>query len=359
MTTARISVEYIPNENNNISNLIASEDSCNVSHLEYITQSTQEYQGFNGFHLSNTYGNYVSTLSGDFKCYADEGYKGYCSNILSNNVGYIGIVFSFYFLKVPRMLAINFDRVSNTYAKTIVISNSENSNSITINNTNTLCLINLTDLNIVENNTRIFIQFESLNKAYSNLKITKLAFEYIKTYDDDIIKNFKCSEQLLDTTFNINPNVLQQYAEIVFKDKYGEFKTLAKSELLNDNLLIKIYIGEQLVGTYLTESWNITASDTNVSLNCTDPSRLFDYINISKIPVQHRNVDDLLNLAFSYTDYTFAYLDKEIETLCKQVISPDSWTYVTSLSDFIQKICLLGMIRIYWYIDKFIVARCY
>lgn len=358
MITAKIVVEYVPGTGTSVESFDPGGDISNVSNSSEIFNDT-EYVGYKGFHLAEELGKYPSTCNGEYLYYPDEGYKGYCSSKLSDTDCYIGIDFNLQLSNCPETIAIYFDSISNTYARTVQVLNSENSNSIIVNNRSSVCLIDITALNIKKSDTIIYIKFQYLNRPNTNLKITKMAFEYIRTYTDDIIKDFKCSEQLLDTTFRINPGVLQQYAEISFKDKYGEFKDLAKRELLNDNLFVKIYINDTLVGTYMTESWDIKANNTNVSLNCTDPCRLLDYINVTRVPVASRTVDDLLNMAFSYTEYTFEYLDSDVEELCKKITNGTSWIYPSSLTDFLKKVCLLGMIRIYWYKDKFMVARCY
>lgn len=360
MSTVKVEVMYSPGERAIIESLTALNDlGCNVSNKDSIIDAP-EYEGYKGFHLAAVSGKYPSDLSGSFKLYSDSGYKGYCSKSISDNYGNLYVSFSITFNDiVPQIIAINFDKISQVYAKVITISNSQNNNKVEIyDNKIYRRFIDISTLNIDAGAT-ITLVFTKINKQYSNLKITRLSFSLVGVYDDNIVTEMKCSESLMDTSFNISPTILEQYAELKFKDKYNEFKDLANAEMLNDNLDVNIYIDDILIGSYITDAWEITSTSNNVSLSCVDVSNIFDHIYVTLQNVADRNIDDLLSIAFGYTNKVYGYIDSDTEKYCKSIIVPNSWYKVSTLRDFLIKICVLGLLRMYWYKDKFIVARCY
>lgn len=363
MKTARIEIEYAPRSDADITEITVQneETSCNVSNPEEI-KVTSYFKGYKGFHLSDDVG-ITSVLDGTNKYYDDMGYPGYCSRALSDENGNIDVTLWLYInytgTTTLKDLTIQFDKVAEVFACDLEIGARSTSNVVNVvNNTSYKCYVNIESLQLLHNDVLI-IKFTKLNKPNENLRITKIMFTFTGSYNDNIIKNFKCSEQLMDTIFNINPTVIEQYAEITFKDKYKEFKRLAKEELLSDNSEVDIYLGDELIGTYLTESWDLQGSNTSVSLNCNDPSKAFDNSYIKELKMEDRTLHKLLSIGFAVDKLNWKYIDKDTQQYCEEFVAHNSWVYESTLREYFKKVCLIGLLRIYWFKDTFIVARCY
>lgn len=367
MTTARIDIEYASNTNIDIVKVTVPNATdtdfkgCNVSNPDDI-KTASYFKGYKGFHLSGDTG-ITSALDSSCRYYSDHGYPGYCSRILSDDNCVIDdtlwLTVKHTQIKPPKDLTIHFDKVAGVFAQDMQISTYSNKATINIvGNEDYKCYVNIESLNLDREDT-IIIRFTKLNKPNVNLCVTKIVFSFTKSYNDNIIKQFKNSEQLMDTIFNINPTVLEQYAEITFKDKYGEFKQFAKEGLLSDNSEIDIYINDDLVGTYLSESWNLRGGDSTVKLNCNDPSKSFDYSYVKELVVKDRTLHELLELGFDIDKSNWKYIDDDTAQYCKNFVAHNSWVYESTLREYFKKVCLIGLLRIYWYKDTFIIARCY
>lgn len=361
--TSRVEITYAPTYiPSAVATISPTDDASNVSNLDMLVNNTSP-SSIKGFHISGDIKR--SILDGSYAMYAKEGYSGYCSKSISDAEGSIDLTLTISpksddgWGKIPKYLTITFDKLEDAFPTEFIVSNSENTLKIAkINSFRTVC-IDLDELHILSTKTKILVKFTKLSEPYSNLKIQQIAFAKAGVYTDNIIKKFRCSEQLLDTTFNINPCVITQYAEIVFKDKYGEFKKLANADALGDNLNVDIYIDNNLIGTYVTDEWSVQAHNTEVTLNCVDPSNVFDRIEVPRLPVQKRTLGDLLQIGFGCATVSWRYIDTETEQYCTSIVQHDSWLAATTLATYFKMVCMLGLIRIYWHINHFIVARCY
>lgn len=347
---------------------------CNVSNVVSATVPSNKFQGYKGFHFAGTVGEWPAIANGDYKYYPDEGYMGFCSQMLSAADGTTNIKIVFTLSgEVPSYINLQFDKVCNEYATEFVISNNQNSNKITVNNVRYRSFVNIEPLNITAAAV-LTLTITKWSKPFKNIKITKITFGFTGQYTDNELESFKCSEQLLDSRFQIKPGVIEQYADISFKDRYGELQDLAVQGFLMDNLTVSIYaIDDQkedpdnpgqpmyiLQGIYKTDTWDVTGTSNSVKLSCKDITRSFETVQVRSVDIQTRNVHEMLALCFGYfPEISWTYIDTDTENYCKSIVTPNSWLYASTLEDTLQKVCNLGMLRCYWFTDRIIVARCY
>lgn len=196
----------------------------------------------------------------------------------------------------------------------------------------------------------------------NNIKIkinTSDGASTICTFTENDFKSLKFSEQLMDTSFDINPTVIEQYAEIELKDKGGVISSLVASGVLSKDLKVWISIDNVAIQTYLTSSWDVQIQNTTVKLCCNDPVKKIENKQTKLIEPDDYTLDYFLTQAFSWLGYNFEYETNEIRTIAQSIILKDAYVPYMDLLTFIKKLCITGFFRIYWYINKFIIARCF
>lgn len=178
------------------------------------------------------------------------------------------------------------------------------------------------------------------------------------TFTDNNFKSIKFSNQLMDTTFDINPTVIEQYADVVFKDKGGVISSLVKNGVLEKDLKVYVYINDVLMYTYLTSSWELQAQDTTVTLHCNDPVKKLENKQTQLVEPADKTLAELVDLAFSWSDYDYDYESASISSIANDIQLEQAYVSYQDLLTFINKLCVAGFFRIYWKKDKFIIARC-
>ena len=179
------------------------------------------------------------------------------------------------------------------------------------------------------------------------------------TFGENYIKEIKFSKQLMDTSFDINPSIIEQYAEIVLKDKGGVISNLIVSGVLNKGLVLRVYIDDVFIQSYLTASWDIQAQDTTIKLYCDDLVKKLE--NKQTMPVEPNNFSlyQLFAKAFEWAGMSYVYESSSISDIAQQIILYDTYVPYTDLLTFIKKLCVTGFFRIYWDKTHFVIARCY
>jgi hypothetical protein len=182
-----------------------------------------------------------------------------------------------------------------------------------------------------------------------------------KVYNDSYIEDIRCSENLTNSSIDIEPGICEQYAEITLYDRDGDIHDRASSGTLAKKQKVEILIEDgESIGTYFTTEWNVPGESSSITITCSDPSTTFGDIQIESAGIKTRTVDDLLTLTFEQIkSVVWQYIDTDTQAYCESIRVPNSWYYASSAKSTLNKICSLGMLRIYWYIDRFIVARCY
>ena len=178
-------------------------------------------------------------------------------------------------------------------------------------------------------------------------------------FGDGYIKSIKYSNQLMDTTFDINPTVIEQYAEVVFRDKDKTILNLVVDGTLTKDLKVFVYVDNILYQTYLTSSWDVQAQNSTITLHCNDETKKLENIQTQLVDVGSRTLKQLLQLGFTWSGYSWDCENNDIDTLISSIVIADSYVKFQDLLTYFKKLCLVGFLRIYWNKDKFIVARCF
>lgn len=178
------------------------------------------------------------------------------------------------------------------------------------------------------------------------------------TFTENNFKSVKFSNQLMDMSFDINPTVIEQYAEIKFKDKDGTIVQLLQEGILDKDLKVYVYINDVWTYTYLTSTWEVQAQDTTVTLHCNDPVKKLENKQTQLINVSTRTLAQLFSIVFNWTGYNYAYENQDIETIATHLTLDMVYIPYQDVLTCLNKLCVVGFLRIYWKKDKFIIARC-
>lgn len=330
---------------------------ANVSHYEKIFEPGNN-NTVNGFQLSSA-NKVAAQLSSRHTFFGPDGYSGYLSGNISEDSVECNFKLESWRPDVTR-LYITFDRASGEYAKTIKLQCED----ITI---------------LVSNNTQVFvgIDISAFDEVYGTVtmtlsdwsvpghsfKVTNISFiPDIYAVDTSII-SFKCSQNLLDAELSINPGVCEQYADIELYDKDNILHTLAADGTLYTDATAQIEgIDDDgtiiSLGRYIVSDWQIEQTNTVVRISCRDRSYLFNKVTIRRAMVATRSVDALLRIVFDAARIQWSYLDAETRERCMSISIPDSWYTESKLDVLLDKICAVGLLRMYWYLDTFYVGRC-
>lgn len=177
-------------------------------------------------------------------------------------------------------------------------------------------------------------------------------------FDDNYIKDARFADQIMDTSFNVNPCVIEQYAEFTFKDKNNLIRNLVTTGQLTKDMVVYVYIDDRIFNTYLTSVWDLKLQSTTVKLSCNDPVKKLENIQTQLINVGDYTLQDLLYLAFSWTPYSVSY-ERETYDLCANTLIKDTYIEYQDVLSFLNKLCLVQFLRIMWRIDRFVVERCW
>ena len=327
---------------------------ANVSHYERIF-SPGNKNTVSGFQLSSD-NETVSELSGKYTFFGKDGYSGYLSGNLTGDS-----VQCFFKLDSWRpnlmYLYITFDRVTGEYARTIKLE----CGGETINVTNNSSVFVGIDISLFDEvYGTVTMTLSDWSVPGHGFKLTNISF-IPDVYAAEI--SFKCSQNLLDTELSINPGVCEQYADIEVYDKDNVLHTLAMNGTLYTDATVQIDAlqdtGDAIsLGRYIVADWQIEQADAMVRITCRDRSYLFDRITIRRAFVATRTVDTLLRDVFDAARIQWSYLDAATRERCNKITIPDSWYTQSKLSELLDKICSVGLLRMYWYLDTFYVGRC-
>lgn len=339
----------------------------NVSSAE--NMYTEASRGQKGFQLSDKHNEVVCSLDGTYSMYSSKGYQGIITRVLSNSRGYfpaestpaIELTLSSYNLK---KLYVGFDQACHEYATEISLKNNTTGEVRTVHNDKTVMQLDVSN-NTNSLSSSITISITKWSRAYASAKISYIVLEYASTFTGNTLKELVCSENTFNSQAYVCPGIVEQYANIKVYDRYQYLHSLAEEESLLEGALVKIAVvdendEERSLGSFVVDAYVISAVSSEVQINCKDPSETFSTIYVENLPVKDRSVDDMLTLAFKYaSSYTWKYVDAETAQYCKKIKTPNSWFESGTLQDLFNKICNLGMLRIYWYDNSFVVARCW
>lgn len=339
----------------------------NVSNSDAIVEGVSN--GYNGFQLSVGNANPVSRLDGSTRFYPVTGYPGLITMELSGEGGSCSTIIPFVLTgNTPENLYLNFDSVTKEHAVDFKITNNVTNYAITVtNNTSVLLVLPLKDLRLPStlSNAIFTLKITKWSKPNSSIKITRLSTYYLAVYTGTDLKSVANSENLLDSQMQVTSGICEQYADVSVYDRYGVLRKFALTNKLTPDHVLSISAVDDAdgityeMGSYIISDWNFDGISSTVGITCRDKSYLFEKINIERSVIADRTLDELINILFAQAPgMSWRYQDSETRTRCKAIVIPNNWYHASDLYTMLNKICALGMLRIYWYVDTFIVGRC-
>lgn len=314
------------------------------------------------FQISQLRENPVAILNGKYTILPDGGFPGFISQALSDEDGNFTEENAPYItLKTISDTAAIFVTFTEGYPVKYTLT----ANGITRTyDNNTSKVISITD----KANTQVKLTVykwhaDSTEVKSSSVKIISISAQFNMTYTETNLISIVNSETLFDSQMNIEPGICEQYADVRIYDRDGQLHQLAHAGKLDEDYIVTIYAIDtetHIIGTYRVKDWDIPATSSVIGVICNDMTHTFKNINVPSVPVLTRTVDDMLSMAFDLLNgVDWQYIDSDTQNYCQHIETPDCWFYSSNLLTLLNKICTLGFLRIFWYIDKFIVARCY
>lgn len=320
-------------------------------------------RGYRGFQFNST------KLDGSYKFFDLTGYPGIITRQMSDAYGVFASPVEIDFTvntQSPKIIWISFDSMCKEYATKFSIVQKAMGWHIDIeDNKATVIGVPMAAL-LIPTGATLTLQIHEWSKPNASAKVTKISPYSKAEYTGKDLIDFVCSENLLDSNLAIQSGICEQYADVSVYDRDSMLHACAYNDILVDDYKVVIYAlndathDQYTLGTYYVSDWDINGSSTEVGISSIDISYIFDKINVPAVPIKDRTVDDMLTLFFGYAqDVNWKYFDDETAEYCKSIMTPDSWFRAGTLRELLNKICAIGMLRIYWYINKFIVARCW
>ena len=177
-------------------------------------------------------------------------------------------------------------------------------------------------------------------------------------FTDDNFKSIKFSHQLMDTSFDITPGVIEQYAQMVLKDKDKSIRNLAASGVLGKDMKVFVYIDDVLYQTYLTSTWDIQGQNSAITLNCNDPCKKLENVQIPTEGVANYTLWGLFSKAFTAAGYRWDRANSQVSDILIYTTCKNTYIQFQDALTFLKKLCVVGFFRVYWNKDRFMIARC-
>lgn len=186
---------------------------------------------------------------------------------------------------------------------------------------------------------------------------------YYKRYEDNSILSLVCSNNLTDSNLSITPGVCEQYTELKIYDRDNYLHDRASGNDTMDAevqcIWIDAYGDEHTLGTFFTSEWTIDGDNATVTIKGRDKTYILDTVSIPGLPrAGDKTLTDLIAILFEYMhDYSWEFLDVETEDRCNNIILKDCWYTESTLRVVLDKICYVGMLRIFFRNGTFYVGR--
>lgn len=324
-------------------------------------------RGTRGFQLSTSTDNPVSKLDGNATAFPSTGYAGIITSELSADDGTCDISIPFTLTgNAPENLYIEFDSIAKEYATDLLLTNNYNDYSTAISdNKETLLIIPLAELRLPTalQDVQFTLNIRKWSKGNASIKVTRLATYYVATYTGRDIISTDNSENSFDSQMQITPGICEQYIDIQLYDRSGVLRAFARSGKLTPDYTISITALDNddiyEMGNYIVSEWSLSSTSSVVGVSGRDKSYLFEKINTKRSTIADRTLDDLIVILFAQaSNVPWRYQDAETQERCQSILIPNNWYLASNLYTMLDKICALGMLRIYWFIDAFIIGRC-
>ena len=262
-------------------------------------------------------------------------------------------------------LVITFDKTCGEYATKMVVAGLPDASNIRISNNSYVCFIKLPK---AVTNT-FTVEITQWNKPFKSVKITSISTGYTGIFKGSEISSFECSEQAWDSQFKLATGIMQQYADITFRDVYGVLQELAEVDALQEMLQVRIYSidtdgTKTLLGVYISDTWSCSGVDDQVTLSCNDLTRNFENI-VTDVIGEQLTVTEVLNRLNSVLP-NFQIVPKEdtyvtdpttgtqmsMTEYLSTCVCEDVYFQSVALSSILSEICDRWMLRLYWQPEK-------
>lgn len=187
--------------------------------------------------------------------------------------------------------------------------------------------------------------------------------EFLNISTNDLI-SAEYSSNGMDAELSMNPGVCEQNATVKFYDYSKVVEQRFRSgENTDSTITINVLDNSDNIiesRFYYSSYYDIDNDNDIVTINCIDNTKILKEISVSKSLIQTRTADDLLKTFFNYlpTETTWEYYDNDTKTRCQSIVVPNSWYREGTLEEFLNKICVLGLLRIFCVSNTFYVMRC-
>jgi len=302
-----------------------------------------------------------SKLDGNFKILPNTGYPGFISKQIANSLGnftgslpyitiHIDIKPAYVLVKFSDGYPVAYDLHVSTYASSIsVIDNTQSTIQIPVD--------------ILTDNCDISLTINKWSKANTQAKIYQVLFinALNRTYYLDDIDSVTFSENAFDSSLSLAAGICEQYADISLYDRDNLIHQLADEDILTTQYKVSIIriSDQEVLGTYTVANWEISGTDGDVKIICNDMSRIFDSIIIDINTSSYFVLSNALEAVFELCNVSWGYDSDATKEYCEHITTVYGWLPVDTAKNTLEKLCNMGMLRIYWYINKFIVMRCF
>ena len=313
--------------------------------------------GYKGFQLSDVDGAVVSTLSGQYFFYPEDGYPGYISSKLSDRnceiTEYLYVRFDGSDTEIRQAyLYLTFDRVCGEYAKSFQVYGPNGSKRFDEDQTEGVYTYVLPLSNFVSHDSdTLTIKIFKWNKPNASVKIARLSTKVEETYSGKDLVSFVCSENELDAHLAIQPGICEQYTDIEFCDRDRLIRQLANLNLL-DACEAQLWCAHEqnttLLGRYVASCWNLQANHHRVVFEGTDESVRFADINLPASDIRDRTLVQMLDEVFGIAGAPWQAATDKTQRILEDTLTPNCWFKAGTLRERLDKICLLGFLRVYY-----------
>ena len=338
--------------------ITTASESSNVSQTPQKMSEATRASGYKGFQLSSTVDKPTSPLGKGYKFY--EEYPGWISRVLSRASGEfpstsiptLDLEFSSESAQKPRIL-IWFDVVTGEHAVKLLLrlktSETEDSwVSLSFYNDKPVCYI---PIDVSYPFYAVQLQILKWSKPYSSAKVTLLDTESYFTIQGSSLGNVECSEQAWSSSFNLSTGIIQQYADVSFRDKNGLFATLSDGGALIPQRVMEIEVlynsNWKVLGDYRTDKWSIDGVENSVKVSCVDPSSLFSRQTVTLKGTQMSVYDALMALEIKPKAASVVG-DASLEDFLKTCICEDVYFQNEPKDKVIEQLCSRWMLKVFW-----------
>ena len=180
------------------------------------------------------------------------------------------------------------------------------------------------------------------------------------------IVSITSSENMTDANVSYLPGVCEQYANVVLYDRNNALHERAMQNKSMDGIL-SIYMfntsivdpAPVLVDSFDISDCKIESDNSDVEINCRDRTYVLDNLYVPEAENAGRTIHTLLSNVFdTIPNASWEYQDVETRVRCQTIFIQNSWYKSGVLRALLNKICVVGMLRIYYKKGVYYVGRC-